>query len=493
MVFERISNTLSSNNSEAEEEIEGVAEEAMEEYEILKSEYQSDDFFQERIRKIIEEENVSIENLNVERGSRGKKLGKSVKLLGVIAEGIAIKTIVEVGISKLEKDVEKTEEILETQDSELYQAENKIEELEMRAEDLLEHELEDIKSVSDLESSISTIESNAETLDSMLQDSSIKEMNEEQNQKLGKHLKTVIEEIESLKQHQAIVSLERKVENDHIDVEMFQKLAAEIIQVSKNIEKMEKELENLENAVDLISESISLVESNSEIWMHNDSVKVLRRPHQLSIIEVLEDDSRLDRLSDFSSFNKQDFLTQLSSKNPGDLISESQEFQSRELDSFESQLQDLETEKERLEEEKEEIENQLQNIIQNASEIVDELESIESYIERLKEPSKKLVNSFESEISDIEGFESKLENYKEMKDQGKVSEIPEMERLISRNSDEGEKLGAEVVIQKADELLRSTTSDLEELISILESVEEELLKDEKSLKNVMQQLSSLDT
>jgi hypothetical protein len=31
MVFERISNTLSSNSSEAEEEIEGVAEEAMEE------------------------------------------------------------------------------------------------------------------------------------------------------------------------------------------------------------------------------------------------------------------------------------------------------------------------------------------------------------------------------------------------------------------------------------------------------------------------------
>lgn len=492
MVFERISNALSSNNSEAEQEFEGVAGEAMEEYEVLKSEYRADDFFQERIRKIVEEENVSVENLKAERGSRGKKLGKSVKLLGVIAEGIAIKTIVEVGISKIEDDVGSAEKILETQDSELYQAESKIDELEIRGEDVLEHELDDIKSLSDLESSISTIESNTETLDSMLQDSSIKEMNKEQNQKLGQALETVIQEIEDVKQHHAIVSLENKLKDDHIDVEMFQELASQAKALSKKVEEMERELESLEKAIDLISESLNLVKSNSEIWMHNESVITLRRPQQLSIIEVLEDDSRLDHLSDFSSFNKQDFLTQLSSKNPGDLISESQEFRNREVDRFESRLQDLEGEKEKLEQEKEKIENQLRNIIQNASDIIRELEAIESYVEKLKEPLEQIVTSLESEISDIEEFRSKLENYKKMRDQDKVSRIPEMERLISRNNEEGENFGAEGMFQKADELLRSTTNDLEELLSILESVEEELLRDEKSLKKVMQQLTNLD-
>lgn len=492
MVFERITNALGSGESDNGQEFEGVVGEAMEEYEILESEYQSDDFFQEKIRKIVEEEDVSVDNLNAERGAKGKKLGKSVKLLGVIAEGIAIKTVVEVGISKVENDLGDAEERIETQDSELFRAENQIEELEIRAQEMIENEFSDIKSTSDLESSISTIEENTGSLTSMLEDSSIKEMNEKQNEKLGNQLKTVIQELDEVKQHDSIVSLENKVREDHINAEIFQELASEAFRLSEKVEVMEQELNSIEKALELISESLVLVENNSEIWTHNENISTIRRTQQIVIVEVLEDDSRLDNLSDFTSFNKQDFLTQLSSKNPGDLISESQEFRSSEVDRFESRLEDLKDERDRLEQEKGEIENQLQNIAQKASQIIEELESIEEYIEKLKQPSKDLVRSIETEISDVEKFRSKLESYKEKRDQGEVSQIPEMERLISHNQSRGSDFDAEGVFQRADELLRSATQDLEELISTLDAIEDELFDDEESLKKVMQRLNNLD-
>ncbi|EHK01016.1 hypothetical protein HRED_10092, partial [Candidatus Haloredivivus sp. G17] len=57
------------------------------------------------MRKIIEEEGVSVENLEVRQGAQGKKLGRGVKILGAVAEGLAVKTIVEQGISKIEQDI----------------------------------------------------------------------------------------------------------------------------------------------------------------------------------------------------------------------------------------------------------------------------------------------------------------------------------------------------------------------------------------------------
>lgn len=492
MVFGRISNALSSDDSSDQDTFEGVAGEAMEEYEILKSEYQSDEFFQERIRKLVEEENVSVQNLQPERGSNDKKLGRGVKLLGVIAEGIAIKTVIEVGISNIENDLESAEKRIEAQDTELFQAEDKTEELEIRINELLENEVEDIKRISGLESSISTIENNTDSLASMLEQSSIKNLSKKQNQKLGKQLKTVIQELEEIKQHHAIVSLEKKVQNDRIDTELFQELASEAVKLSKNIELMEKELNNLEKAINLVSKSLDLVENNSEIWIHNESVETLRRNQQLLIVETLEEDEKLNSLSDFSGFNKQDFLTQLATKNPGDLISESQEFRGREIDRFESGLQDLESEMEQLEKEKEEVENQLRNIIQKSSKLIEELVSIEKYIEKLKNPAVKLVESLEPEIAEIEDIEGNLEQYKKKRANNEISRIPQMEKLISLNSEEGDKFNSEGIFQKTDELLRSTVEDFEDLISLLDSVENELLNDKNSLKSALKQLNSLN-
>ncbi|EHK01579.1 hypothetical protein HRED_07831 [Candidatus Haloredivivus sp. G17] len=76
----------------------------------------------------------------------------------------------------------------------------------------------------------------------------------------------------------------------------------------------------------------------------------------------------MDRLSDFTGFDKQAFLSQLSSKNPGDLISESQEFRAYELSNFESPLQEVESKVESLEQNNSELESQLQQIKGNAAE-----------------------------------------------------------------------------------------------------------------------------
>lgn len=491
MVFDRISSALGGNSSESEDGFEGVVAEAMEEYRVLKQEYGSDDFFQERVRKIVEEEGVPVENLEVRQGSQGKKLGQGVKILGVVAEGLAVKTVVEQGISTIEQDIKDSEEVIETQDAELHQAEDRIEELEIRVEDMLEQELEDINSVSGLESSISNIEENAESAINMLEQNSMKQMEGDQITQLVQQLNTIVEEVKQVKQHQAIESLEYKVQQDHVSGQVFNQLGSEALGLAENVIEMEQELQNLEEAVSLVSESLDLVEANSEIWMHNESLKTLNREQQLAIITILEEDSRLDKLSDFTAFDKKAFLGELSSKNPGDLISESQEFRDYEVSNFESQLQEIESEIENLEQNKTELESQLQQIKGNASEIIQKLEEIEERIENLKRPSEKLVNALETEISEIENLINSLNQYEEMKEENKISPSIKMERLRSANK-ENALNGGEGVFQETDQLLRAITEDLEELISVLTSIEEELFKDENSVKSAMQKINSIN-
>jgi len=491
MVFDRISDALGGNGSETEDEFDGVVAEAMEEHRVLKQEYGSDDFFQERVRKIIEEEGVSVENLEVRQGAQGKKLGRGVKILGAVAEGLAVKTIVEQGISKIEQDIRDSEEIIETQDAELYQAEDRIEELEIRVEDMLEKELEDIGSVSGLESSISTIEENAESLTSMLEQNSLKQMEGDQMTRLVQQLNTIIEEVKQVKRHQEIESLEYKVQQDHVSGQIFNQLGSEALSLAENVVEIEEELQNLEEAINLVSESLNLVESHSEIWMHNENIQTLNREQQLAIITILEEDSRLDRLSDFTGFDKQAFLSQLSSKNPGDLISESQEFRDYEVSNFESQLQDVESEVESLEQNNSELESQLQQIKGNAAEIIEELEQIEERIENLKKPSQNLVNALETEISEIDDIINSLNRYDEMKGENKISPSVKMEKLKSANKENAQK-GGEGVFQETEQLLQSITGDLEELISVLASIEEELFKDENSVKSAMEKINSIN-
>lgn len=493
MVFERISNFFGSDNSNSEDSFQGVVGEALSEYDVLEKEYQSDDFFQERIRKMIEEENLSVGNLEVKRGAQGVKLGESVKILGAVAKGIAIKTVVEEGLSKVENDIDSAEDIIEAQDTELFKAEDKIEELEIRIEDMLEVHLKDIKSVSDLESSISKIESNTSSMVSNLEQNSIKNMNEEQVKNTGNQLREVITELKQLKSHQAIESVERKIEDGHVDKEIFNELVMEARRLSENIAKMEEEMKNIDKAINTVSNCFDLVESNSEIWMHNDSLRLLDKNQQLIIIDVLKEDQNLVNLSKFSSFDKRAFLDNLASKNPGDLISESQEFQTRELNSYESRFQEIKSKKQRLEQEKKEIENQLGKIVGNSSEIIEELESIEEYIERLKKPSSELVKSLETEVSEIESMRKQLESYRKARENNNIGKIPEMEKVLGLDKNDGkEEVNPDNILSQVDELLRSTINDLEELLSILDSVEAELMDDEGSVKASMQKLNSLD-
>jgi len=445
----------SENNNKEPKFSNQVAKEAVKEYDVLKSELQNDRYKQSSLENLIDQTNLNVSNLKTEQ------VGNNIIHMGVLAQALALREILDNGIGHIEDEVKELEHQIKVEESESYRHENKLEELETRLDSEVRNNIQDLKKAlryeeeyaEEVEQEINLLEQNAEETASIIE-RGIEQGGDAEN--YGERVRKAANGIIEIRNNDKFSDMVYRVEENVIDGKQLNQLVQYIIRLHEELVNFEKDINNLEEAVKVLelsiemseeSELISEIESIPRDINFNENQKIL-------ILEVLDKDQHLNKLEQYSQFDKREFKNRLSSMSSEEIIESA-----KEVDRFtsirDSNVNDLKKDLSQIEQKRENIETEIGQVVQKGLQLEQDLDEADQLISKFLDLTERLTNKLQQDLQDLKNFESKLEK------------IEELERIPS----EWEK-----VIEEEDGEIEAGIKVISKVIEKLETADQELTK-----------------